>query len=128
MKKVSLSIEINKPTSELFVFTLNPKNTSRWIDGVAIEETNEYPPKIGTKYRNHSGDENWSNYTLIALDQDKSFELLKEDTNYHVRYDFEELDPNTTLFTYTEWVENGDLDEPFTQDILEKLKEVIENE
>lgn len=52
MKHKKLTITIDKPSSEVFEFTADPKNTPKWIDGIIIEETNETLPKLGTIYRN----------------------------------------------------------------------------
>jgi len=48
------------------------------------------------------------------------------DNNYHVKYTLTPIDKNSCGLEYLEWVETGDLAEPFTQEILEKLKTVIE--
>lgn len=126
MKDTKLTIQIKRPVRELFSFLLDPKNTPTWIESIVKEETNEWPVKVGTIYRNHGEDGVWSEYTLIQLKPNKSFEMMKNDNNYHVRYTFKELDKNTTEFVYYEWVENGELEGPFTIDILQKLKVILE--
>jgi len=126
MKDMKLTIQIKKPVAELFNFLLDPNNTPTWIESIVKEETNELPVKVGTIYRNHGEDGIWSEYTLIHLDPTNHFEMMKNDNNYHVRYTFKELDKNTTAFEYYEWVENGELDSPFTIDVLQKLKVILE--
>ncbi|MEI7563640.1 MAG: hypothetical protein WCJ39_08670 [bacterium] len=53
MKENKLTIIINKPINEVFEFSTNPKNTHLWVDSIKEEITNEYPPKMGTIYKNH---------------------------------------------------------------------------
>lgn len=127
MKDNKLIIQINKPVSEVFGFLLNPKNTPLWIDSIVKEESDEWPVKAGSKYRNQNRNSVWSEYKVLSLDPNKSFEFVKSDNNYHVRYTFKNLGNNKTKLEYYEWVEKGEVDEPFTQDILEKLQSVLED-
>lgn len=125
MKDKRLTIRISKPLNEIISFVLNPKNTHLWIDSIVIEETNEWPVKEGSIYRNQSQNGNWNEYTLTEL-KDSGFTMVQKDGNYHVKYTLTPISDNSTNFEYYEWVEDGELQEPFTIDILEKLKQVIE--
>jgi hypothetical protein len=127
MKKNKLVIQIQRPVSEVFDFLLDPRNTPSWVESFVIEKTNEWPVKVGTIYRNQDFEGHWGEYTLISLEQNKFFEMLASDHNYHVRYTFTEPEPGTTGVEYFEWVEQGEIEGPFVQKILEKLKEVLEN-
>ena len=127
MKKNKLKILIRKPIQEVFKFTINPKNTPKWIEGIVSEKTSEWPIKIGTIYRNKNNQGQWSKYSTAALKENELFELISKDKNYHVRYTYKLIGGNLTEMEYSEWVDNGEIEDPFTQDILEKLKEEIEN-
>lgn len=125
MKENKLIIQINKPVSVIFEFLLNPKNTPLWVENFVVEQTNEWPVKIGTIYRNQNKAGTWAQYTLIVLEKDKMFEMLAEDNNYHVKYTFTPINENACELEYYEWVENGELEEPFTLEILNKLSTAL---
>ena len=125
MKDLKLIITINKPAKYLFDFTLNPANTPKWIDTIVVEETNEWPPKIGTIYRNKSSDGKWREFELTAFEPGKMFVLSKRD-GYHVRYTFAPIDEDSTELEYYEWVDDGVLTDVLTMDVLEKLKQIVE--
>lgn len=127
MKDKRLSVVINKPVSLVFEFTTNPANTPKWIDGIAVEETNEMPPKLGTIYRNKSQGGNWNEYEMTEFEKDKTFTLTRLNGDYHVRYTFAPVDNSRCAFEYYEWVDEGELDDTFSQEVLEKLKRIIED-
>jgi len=66
-----------------------------------------------------------TSFNIIVTDYKENdyIEWKTENGNYHVRYTFTPIDQNTTQLEY---VETGDVDKPFTQEILEKLKQVLE--
>lgn len=126
MKENKISIEINCPISEVFGFALNPKNTPLWIDTIVSEETNQWPVKLGTKYKNINKQGRWTEYTVVQFEPNKTFELKQSNSPYHVQYTFEKISTKKTKLTYFELVEYGDLYGPFSFAVLEKLKKVIE--
>lgn len=124
MKQNKLTIRINKPVHEIFTWLLNPKNTPLWVSSVVKEERNEELTKIGTTYRNLGKNEKWNEYKITEFEEDKLFTFSLSDGNYNCRYTFRPLGDNITELTYFERVEEGEIEEPFTMEILSKLKTV----
>jgi len=120
-------IVINKPIEEVFEFTTNPKNTHLWIPSIVEEIAEEYPPKINTKYKNRGKDSDWDFYKIMEFEENRIFTMTDLDVNYAVRYTYKKLDENKTELEYFEWMKEGELKNPFTEEILEKLKSIIEN-
>ncbi len=129
MKDLKLTITIDKSAKDIFDFTLNPKNTPKWIDFIAIEETNEWPAKLGTIYRNRGEDETeWSELKVTEYEPHTRFTMSKTDGSYHVRYILTPITPNSTELEYYEWTDKADLSVPFTLEPLQKLKHLMEAE
>lgn len=126
MKVNKLTVTINKSARNIFDFVLDPLYTPTWIDSVAYEEKNENTTKLGTIYKNKDSRGNWSVFKITAFKQDKMFVMSKKDSNYHVRYTLKPLSEGSCELEYFEWVEDGELEEPFTRDVLNRLKKVNE--
>ena len=130
MKDVKQAITINCLAQEVFDFTINPENTPKWVGGVVTEQTNESPTKLGTIYKNQGHDGSWAEFEITAFEAGLMFELTKKDDNHHVKYTFKPFGDNQCELEYYVWVDNGDIDERFSreniQKILQKLKDVIE--
>lgn len=126
MKDIRLTVQIKKPVSDVFAFTINPKNTPRYVDSIVTEETNEWPVKLGTIYRNKRENSKWSEYEVTEFKENEMFVLSKKDNGFLVRYTFKPTDSNTTELEYYVRMDTGKLDEPFIRDIIEKLKIILE--
>jgi hypothetical protein len=126
MNKKTLSVTINKPIAEVFEASINPANTPSWIDTMAEEQTSEWPVTLGTKYKNrgHAGD--WTNYTVTKFKENALFELTQDAGDYCVEYIYTAKSNDVTELQYTEWVANGELENPLTMETLNKLKALIE--
>lgn len=128
MKDKKLIVIINKPVSKVFAFTINPNNTPKWVESMVTEHTNEWPVKRGSTYRNKNRAGEWSEYTVTQFKENEMFVFSKNDSAYHVKYIFTPIDDNVTKLEYYEFVDKGEIEEPFTQEILDKLKTLMENE
>jgi len=131
MKELRATVTINRSAREVFDFTINPKNTPKWVDGVVVERVNETPTKVGTIYKNQDREGNWREFEITAYNPGMMFEMTKKEDNHHVLYTFKSLGDSQCELEYHVWT-NGELRGAFTQKtiqkILQKLKSVIENE
>lgn len=128
MKSNKLIIQINKSVDEIFDFVITPPNLTLWIKSIANEETNEWPIKIGTIYKLWDEKGNINEMIVVDINNNEMVEWISNDQNYHCRYIFKNINKDISEFEYYEWTDEGELKEPFTIDILEKLKFVIENQ
>ncbi len=106
MRENKVTITINRPVEDVFEFTTNPKNTRLWIPSIQEEVSNEFPPKIGTQYKNRGENSDWDFYKVIEYESFKIFTLSDLEGNYHVRYTYHKLNHNQTKMEYFEWMEN----------------------
>ncbi|MFC2142940.1 SRPBCC family protein [Candidatus Aenigmatarchaeota archaeon] len=126
MKKNKVSVEIKRPVSDVFRFTTNPTNTPKWVESISEEKANKFPVKVGTIYSNKNKDGVWTEYEVIEFKTNDIFTLRQKDSDYRVQYTYIPLDDNSTELIYFEWVENGELIDPFSQETLDKLKSIME--
>lgn len=127
MRENRILISIDRSVSEVFEFTTNPDNTHLWIPQIGIEVCREYPPKIGTEYRNRGKTGGWDVYVVDEFERNKIFTLTDSERNYFVRYSYVQLKDVQTSMEYFEWMKRGELENPFPQSILEGLKRVMES-
>ncbi len=96
------------------------------VPQIMEESSNKYPPAIGTIYKNRGRALAWTQYTVIEFEKDAVFALRASDNNYFVRYTYKKLSETETEMQYLEWVSEGEIESPFTQEILQGLKELME--
>ena len=127
MKDLRLTIRIRRLINEVFEFTTNPSNTSKWIDSVEGERSDTFPPRIGTKYENWDSSGKVNEYVVTKYEPPKVFQLDATHQDYKVRYTYSSISENETELEYYEWSESGELHAPFMQEILDTLKKVMES-
>lgn len=126
MKDLRLTVKINRSIDEVFEFTTNPNNTPKWIDFVEGERADSFPPQIGTKYENWDASGKVNEYVVTKYEPPKVFQLDATHQDYKVCYTYTPISENETELEYYEWSESDQLHAPFMQEILDKLKEVME--
>jgi hypothetical protein len=142
IKSHTLTITIARPAKAIFDFTLNPDNTAKWVDGIVAEEADEQPPKLGTIYKNQNPAGEWTEYEIVGFEPTQHFTMARSGSSYRVRYSFKPADedetkaaaksddepqPEATELEYREWVEDGELDNLFPAEALQKLKSLLES-
>jgi uncharacterized protein YndB with AHSA1/START domain len=127
MKDLKLTVKINRPVGEVFEFTTNPLNTPVWIESVVKETADSNPAQIGTIYQNWNEAGEMNEYRVTQFEPSKVFQLDATHQDYKVRYTYTPMSENETELEYYEWSESGQLHSPFMQEILDKLKQVMEN-
>ena len=127
MKENQLSIEIDKPVGVAFAFAITPPNSKLWIPGVIDEKTSEWPIRPGTIYRLKNADGKWSEVVVKRTKKNKLVEWEISQGTYFCRYDFQIISSTSCRLDYKEWVTEGIIETPFTQEILDRLKRAIEN-
>lgn len=126
MKQNRITVVINKKPEAVFAFVLDPQNTPRWIDLIEAEETNEWPARLGTVYRNRNRQGEWREYTVTAYEHNKMFVLSRKDGGYHVQYTVRPVGKDATELEYVEWEDRGEVGAPLNQDVFLKLKQLVE--
>lgn len=126
MRENKLTIQIDKPINKVFAFVINPNNTHKWVDSIVFEQTNEWPVKVGTIYKNKGTNNILSKYILIEYKENDMFVMKNNNNNYYVKYTLRSINNRVTELEYYEWVKSGNLENPFTYDVLKKLKSILE--
>jgi uncharacterized protein YndB with AHSA1/START domain len=68
MKENTISIHINRPVEEVFVFSLDSSKLPLWFESISEEIPSEIPARLGTilKNRGHNS-EKWSEYEITEF-------------------------------------------------------------
>ncbi len=132
MQTNTLSVEIFKPVGVVFEATVNPQNTAKWVPFILEEVASEYPPKIGTVYsqrvKEADAGESRSSIVLIGLIPNQFLGFHSTNGKYACYYYYNQT-PAGTLLTYSEDAGEGEtLVAPFTAEIMQTLKKLIESQ
>ena len=125
MKENKLVIFINKLPLEVFNYILNAENIVKWIPSIKCEISSDIPYKLGTVVKDYDYNNNLTTFYISEFEKGKIFTFDQVDSNYHVTYKFNEVNNGTEL-EYFEWVDEGELNEPFTMEPLNLLKKNVE--
>ena len=120
MKEVRASAIINKPVNELFAFAIDPRNTPKWVKSITLEETNEWPIKAGSIYRNQRKNGEWSEYEVVTFEPNKTF-VLKKDDGLYVEYGFVPAGESITRLEYCLRMATGELGSSLDERVLESM-------
>lgn len=82
---------------------------------------------MNTQYKNRGKNTEWDVYKVSEFKQNKLFALSDLEKNYNVRYSYKKLDANKTEMTYFEWMNEGELSNPYTESVLLNLKSIMES-
>ena len=126
MRELILSVLISRPIDGVFEYLIDPNHSPDWIESFKEESAEPWPPRVGTTYRNSNYEGQWSEYLVEAFKPPRHFGLASVATTYHVEYLLSSPSPRATKLIYHEWVEEGELDDPFTIEPLDKLRKILE--
>ena len=130
MQEIKQYITINRPARYAFDFTLNPKNTPKWVTNITLEQKNEVIPKLGTIYKNQWQDGRWKHFEITNFQAGTMFEMTEKGSDVHVSYIFTPVGENQCQLEYTVRATGDQLIKTFSEEnirqVLQKLKEIIE--
>jgi len=127
MEANELTIIIDRPVEEVFLYTIDPANTPTWVASIAEEKTSEWPVKLGTIYENQNNSGIWSKFKVTGFEANKLFAIENFNGEFGVEYVFSREAGEKTKLVYKELVKVGELEKPLTQEEFEKLKIAIES-
>ena len=127
MKENKLVIFINKSPIEVFDYILNAENIVKWLPSIKYEVSRDIPYKLGTIVKDYDYNDNLTAFLISEFERGKIFTFDQIESNYHVTYKFNKLENGTEL-EYFEWVDEGELAEPFALKPLELLKKLVEEQ
>jgi Polyketide cyclase / dehydrase and lipid transport len=126
MRQLILSILIDCRIDQVFDYLIDPSHSPEWILDFKEESASPWPPRVGTVYEHVARDGRRSEYRVESFKPPRHFGLAAELSSYHVEYMLSAPTATTTKLVYHEWVADGELEEPFTIEPLERLRKILE--
>jgi hypothetical protein len=126
MKENRLTITIKKPLDEVFVFATQAPNTKYWIPGVIDEAIDTEFVAVGTRHTLTTSDGRSFVVVVAAYKENEYIEWTDEVKIFYCRHEYSTTQQGFTKLDYIEWMEFGELKEPFEQTTMDKLKGVLE--
>lgn len=127
-KDNTLTITINRSCETVFDYAIDPKNTPKWTEGaISEEQVSEWPVRLHTVYRNRDKQGKWREYVISDFVYARRITFSRQGTGIHAQYTLRPVAKDKCELEYYEWNTDGELEEPFTINIFEKLKSAIES-
>ena len=121
-KTNEIRIVINKPSVEVFEFTIEPNHKHEWCHNIEHEEVDKEQIGIGTVYTN-----NFGKLEITDYERNVYFELTDDVTQYQCSYSFRNMnDLSTEIIYFESMLDGSDLLEPMDEDYFVNLKEILE--
>jgi hypothetical protein len=128
MRENKLTVRIKKPLAQVFAYSIDPNNSPKWVDSFVEEKIDTPEVQVGTLYTNINKEGQVGTYRVGQFETGKLFQLDSTTSKYHVKYTYTLISEGETEIEYFEWMDEGELDGPFTQEPLNKFKEILETE
>tara|TARA_B100001179_G_C18604376_1_gene413091 strand:- start:357 stop:731 length:375 start_codon:yes stop_codon:yes gene_type:complete len=113
---------VHAPHTEVFEFTVEPKNTKHWVKDSVEMSTDTKQINLGTQYSNE-----YVTREVTDYERDKFIELSDTHTPYTCSYSFRKISDTTTEIIFFESSNNEEeLEHPLEHKHFEQLKELLE--
>lgn len=128
----TIIIDIMRPPSEVFEFTVNPNNTPLWISFILEEKTSDEEVTVGTIYRqkidNGTNVHGESAFIVTEVIPNKTITMKSMNGTYYCTYTYEPIEGGTRLKYFEDTGSGQALTDPLEREAFEKLKILIEQQ
>lgn len=128
----TIIIDIMRPPSDVFEFTVNPNNTPLWISFILEEQKSDEDVIVGTIYRqkidNGTNVPGESAFIVTEVIPNKLITMSSMNGTYYCTYTYEPIEGGTRLKYFEDTGSGEVLTDPLGRNAFEKLKILIEQE